>query len=249
MSNVQIVNHLRGSIYHMLPLNNLHGVFAHRALLSKATLDERKINSTSIANEEVQELRSRIFVFNQVERKYRSLHSYVPFYFATHTPMLYFMHANRGQEDIVIFEVERTVLSLPGVLFTDGNASIQRLSKVGKERVGITPATVRVPTCSRKYKPFDSPQGTNPSFSEFYSDIEFLDRLDWEIIDGRDFTTSEQKRIKHAEVLVPDSLLLSQVRGLSVSNLQMVRSVNTLIAQYNLTSVIPSAQFKPELFF
>jgi ssDNA thymidine ADP-ribosyltransferase DarT-like protein len=151
------LEHLQGHVYHMVSINNLPSIFAQKAILSKQRLDQLKISCTSIANEEVQQLRSRIFVFDAEIQKYRSLHSYVPFYFAQHTPMLYIQYTNGLQKDIVIFEVSRTILATQGVIFTNGNATIQQLSKIGAEKVGITPATTNKPFCQRTYKPDNTP--------------------------------------------------------------------------------------------
>lgn len=120
---------LQGFIYHMLTLENLLGVFTHQNLFSKEQLQKRHIVSASIANEEVQNLRKRIFVFDIPSNRYRALHSYVPFYFTTHTPMLKAKHRENILHKIVFLEVSRTIISRPGVLFTDGNASNQQLSK------------------------------------------------------------------------------------------------------------------------
>src|SRR5437667_1983005 len=168
------LEHLQAHVYHMVSINNLPSIFAQKAILSKQRLDQLKISCTSIANEEVQQLRSRIFVFDAEIQKYRSLHSYVPFYFAQHTPMLYIQHTNGLQKDIVIFEVSRTILTTQGVIFTNGNATIQQLSKIGAEKVGITPATTNKPFCQRTYKPDNTPLGTNTNRSDFYSNITFL---------------------------------------------------------------------------
>jgi hypothetical protein len=232
----------------MLPFENLHNVFAYNKLFSKIQLDENKIPFTSIANDEVQRLRSRIFVFDLATRTYRPLHSYVPFYFATRTPMLYVMHTNRSQDHIVIFEVDRMILRSPGVVFSDGNASLQQLSKFTGEKVRIVPATIANTTCRRKYLPI-GPIGTNTHWSNFYGDITFLDKLNWKIINGSNFTTLEEKRIKHAEVLVPDYLPISQIHSISVSNHSMVAKVNSLITEYGLQNHVPTATYNPQLFF
>src|SRR5947209_7641347 len=165
------MNYLDGYIYHMVHFENLRSIFQNGALLSNEILRERGIIARSIANNEVQALRSRIFVWDSSSKNYRSLHSYVPFYFATHTPML---RNNQGiQNRLIIFEVTRHILRNQGVLFTDGNASNQQLSKSKGERVGITPATDLNNPCIRVYRP-GGPFGSNPDRSGFYSNTVFL---------------------------------------------------------------------------
>ncbi len=88
------VDYLVGSIYHMVHFNNLQNIFQRRALLSKERIIQERISSQSIAFEEVQNLRDRIFVWDYSKKAFRNLHSYVPFYFATHTPMLWYNNIN-----------------------------------------------------------------------------------------------------------------------------------------------------------
>src|SRR5438876_1387338 len=178
------VDYLAGSIYHMVHFNNLQSIFQRRALLSKERVIQEKINYQSIAFEEVQNLRDRIFVWDFSKKAFRSLHSYVPFYFATHTPMLFVQYKNGIQNEIVIFEVSRSILKDQGVLFTDGNATNQQLSKYTKEVVEIVPATLMRDTCRRRYRP-NGPNGANTNRTNFYNDVAFLDCLRWDVIIDR----------------------------------------------------------------
>ncbi len=247
MSNI---NYLDGYIYHMVHFANLRNIFQRRALLSKEKMLQEKIPHHSIADEEVQTLRDRIFVRDSLERRYRPLHSYVPFYFAVRTPMLHVQYKGGVQNDIIVFEVSRSLLKERGVVFTDGNASNQQLAKYGSEKVIITPATILNVSCQRRYLP-DGPYGTNASRSDFYSDVAFLDRLDWGIINDQ-YTMEnkrERTRIKHAEVLVPDMLPLGRVQGISAKTQDIVQAVNALIGECGLTGRIPSTVCKPGLYF
>lgn len=109
--------------------------------------------------------------------------------------MLYVQYKNGIQDEIVFFAVSRSILKEPGVLFTDGNASNQQLAKFGKEKVLVIPATLENGRCSRKYTS-RRPYGTNQKCSNCYSDVPFLDRLDWDIINDRWFDEEEKKRIQ-----------------------------------------------------
>ena len=248
--NMPEVDYLRGYIYHMIHFKNLQDVFLRRAILSKEKVLQEKIHYHSIAWEDVQDLRNRIFVWDFSQQRYRRLHSYVPFYFAVRTPMLHVQYRQGIQKEIVIFEVSRSILEEQGVLFTDGNASNQQLSKFAGEKIGIKPATTSDGRCHRKYHPA-GPYGTNMSRSNYYADVAFLERLDWGIIN--DLYTIEDKkertRIKHAEVLIPDLLPLGRVQGISVSTQNMVQDVNAVIAECGLAGRIPPAVYKPNLFF
>lgn len=242
------IDYLNGSIYHMVHFENLTNIFRRRALLSKLKVLEEQINYRSIAFEEVQSLRDRVYVRDIFEGRIRRLHSYVPFYFETHSPMLYVQQRNGIQDEIVFFGVSRVILKDGGVLFTDGNASNQQLARYSSEKVLITPATSSNPLCSRKYTT-GIPYGTNPHCSNFYSDLQFLENLNWDIINDRWFNEDEKKRIKHAEVLVPDIVPLARLQSIYVRTLEMAGIVNTIIAEQGLTGRIPDAIAKPGMYF
>lgn len=247
------MNSLDGYVYHMVHFDNLRNIFRRRALLSKEKVLQEKIHHHSIANDGVQGFRDRIYIWDFSRRKFRSLHSYVPFYFATLTPMLHNKYTEGVQDSIVIFEVSRSVLKEEGVLFTDGNASKQRLSDPEKhirEVVRIIPAATSNTSCQRMYRP-NGPYGTSLSCSDFYSDVAFLDRLDWDGINNKRHIESleEYIRVRHAEVLVPDLLPLGRVAGIAVKTREIVQAVNALLEESGLAGRIPSALRKPTLFF
>jgi ssDNA thymidine ADP-ribosyltransferase, DarT len=246
---VSNLNYLDGYIYHMVHFDNLRNIFQRRAILSKQKVLQERIHYHSIANDEVQGFRDRIYIWDFSRQKFRSLHSYVPFYFATRPPMLHNKYTEGVQDRIVIFEVSRSILKDQGVLFTNGNVSNQQLSKFRGEKVGITPATVGK-ECHRRYYP-GGPHGTNASRTDFYSDLSFLDCLDWDSINNirRIEPLEEYIRVRHAEVLVPDILPLGRVRGIFVRTRDMLQSVNALIEEYGLTGRIPDTLRRLSLYF
>jgi len=98
----------------MVHFKNLQNVFLRRAILSKEMVMKEAIEYQSIAFEEVQSLRDRIFIWDFLKQRYRRLHSYVPFYFTTYTPMLYVQYGRGIQKEIVIIEVSRSILMKSG---------------------------------------------------------------------------------------------------------------------------------------
>jgi hypothetical protein len=232
----------------MVHFDNLESIFQRRALLSKEKLLQEYTAYRSIAYDNVQKLRDRVFVWDASEYRFRPLHSYVPFYFAARTPMLYIQFKQGIQSRLAIFEVSRSIITEKGVVFTDGNASNQQLTADGSEVVRIMPMTPEKRTCRRKYYP-NGPYGTNPNCSDFYSGPEFLEELDWSVINHRDFSGADEIRLKHAEVLIPDILPLSNVLGIAVNNRVMQQDVNNLISQCGLAMRIPFAVIKTNLFF
>lgn len=231
--------YLNGYMYHMTHFDNLRDIITAGAVLSQHELEKKGIKSRSIANQEVQNLRKRIYVWCLPENRFRPLHSYVPFYFTTRTPMFRNQRDNGIQNDLIIFEISRAYIgSLDrSVIFTDGNASNQQLSKSAGEIVQIMPATAASNVCRRRYLPSGQPLGTNINRSDFYADPALLDRVSWDVIDGHIFVEDkeEYKRLKHAEVLAPDRFPLDEMLNICVSSDYMVEAVKAVFAEYGLT--------------
>lgn len=243
------VTYLDGYIYHMVHFDNLRNIFQRRAILSKQKVFQERIHYHSIANDEVQWFRDRIYIWDVSRQKFRSLHSYVPFYFATRPPMLHNKYTEGVQDKIVIFGFGRSILTEQGVLFTNGNASNQQLSKFRGEKVGITPATIGK-ECTRSYYP-SGPYGSNAKRSDFYSDLSYLNRLDWDCINNihRIDPFEEYVRVRHSEVLVPDIVPLGRVKGIFVRTRDMMQAVNALIEECGLTGRTPLALRRTSLYF
>lgn len=239
--------YLDGYVYHMTHFDNIKSILHRYALLSKERGKLEKITYHSIAEESVQDLRDRIYIWDFPAKKWRSVHSYVPFYFAKLTPMLF--KRVEMQRDILFFGIHRSILKSPGVVFTDGNVANQQLAKFGTERVYIVPATSRNPLCRRGYSP-RGPLGANSNCSNVYADLDFLARLNWDVINDRWFNDGDDKpRIKHSEVLVPDIVPLSKVEGISTLTQERANAVNELIKQCGLAGCIPKAVSQPDLYF
>nr|BBH92762.1 hypothetical protein KTA_09610 [Thermogemmatispora argillosa] len=244
------MNYLEGHIYHMTMRQNLASIITLGGLYSKQWLDSNGYKSLSIANHEVQSLRRRIFIY-AYERRWRPLHSYVPFYFARQPPMLYLQYKQRRQNDIVLFEAERRVICERGVLFSDGNAANQQLSAAGCECVYIYPALKVGQRCIRYY---DSGKalGSNPHCSEIYASPECLKLLPWEIITRPGQREDEEsKRRRHAEVLIPDYFPLERVVRIAVSTpatlLIILKEIRGLLGVTG--QQLPPIEYVPELFY
>ncbi len=212
---------------------NLRNILEAGALLSQRELDQRGVKSHSIANQEVQSLRKRIYVWDFDEKRYRPLHGYVPFYFTPRTPMFRNQRSNGIQDDIIIFEVSRDYIGSGGIVFTDGNASNQQLSKSLGEEVYIVPGTTSGSPCQRIYT-LNGPLGTNPHRSDFYADVAFLARINWNVINGNLFIEDkeEYKRLKHAESLCPDRFPLDEMLNVYVSTVEMLKVVRHLFIEF-----------------
>jgi hypothetical protein len=246
-------DYLTGHLYHMVHYNNLSSIFRQGMILSNNELTKRTLSHRSIAAESVQNLRKRIFIRESPGKEYRLLHTYVPFYFAVKPPMLYVQRDNDLQDELLFLEMRRAVIQEEHVLFTDGNATIQQLSDRDHQKVGITAISEHNVLCQRIYKDDSTPHGTNPNRSDIYIGAQFLSRLYWDIINNPNIQTNlvsfeEHKRIRSAEVLIPDHVPLEMIQEISVKNHSLKNKVNELIVQYKLDGKIPFATVKPSLF-
>jgi hypothetical protein len=241
---------LNDRIYHMVHFDNLENIFARRTLLSKHALEQEGIKLRSIALDSVQKLRERIFIWDALINRFRPLHSFVPFYFAKRTPMLYVQYARGLQHDIIFLEVSSRILKEPGVIFTDGNATNQQLSDQNDQKVYIIPASLSKEQ-ERYYSLGNIPLGTNFNRSTFFAHWKLLRHLNWEVIysESRFDGNAEKKRIKHAEILVPDRLPLERLVGISAMSMWQVEKVNDLAKRCGLEGCIPRAVSKPDLYF
>jgi len=241
-------NHLDGYVYHMTHIDNLPGIFRQGAIVSKDIGARNNLPIHSIAEESVQALRDRIFILDFVQKRYRNLHNYVPFYFSKRPPMLYVQQGKGIQDDIIFLATSRSILNNHNILFTDGNASMQKLSKSSGEKVGITPATRNKP-CQRIYKP-GGPYGTNQNYSNIYSDAIFLENLNWDVINSVYHIEpfEEDKRIRSAEVLIPDKLSLATIQYIAVRIEKMKQDVNAIAEEHGQVGFTPLIMLDPSLF-
>lgn len=72
----------------------------------------------SVANPSVQNRRSGTRLPNG-----RPLHHYANLYFNARNPMMYVLSRDQGHENLAVIAVASTILELPGVIISDGNAA------------------------------------------------------------------------------------------------------------------------------
>jgi len=98
-------NNIKG-LYHITHIDNLENII-EKGLLSHTIAHSLKINKSDISNHLVQDKRIHV-------------HNKVPLYFNILNPMTYtFSYKN----DLVIFKIDKKVMLLPGMIYTDGNAA------------------------------------------------------------------------------------------------------------------------------
>lgn len=116
------------------------------------------------------------------------------------------------QESICILKISKDVMTKEGVLFTDGNAAVHTTS-------------------------------TYEHATTFYSDLKDLDKLNWECIYDLYWNDYDDgKRIRCAEVLVPDQIETMYIKSIYVyphtmNNSVLARKIDFIHNKYNIETI------------
>jgi hypothetical protein len=100
-------------LHYITPIQNVPSIMSHGILpLHKA----KKLNHTSVAMQEIQEIRAK-----KVVPGGKPLHTYVNLYFCARNPMMY---KRAGQhKSLCVLRLNIEILDLPRVVIADGNAA------------------------------------------------------------------------------------------------------------------------------
>lgn len=163
-------------LHYIVPHTNIPSILEH-GLLSHRRAD--RLHHHSVANSSVQAQRGRVRLPTG-----RNLLDYVNLYFDARNPMMYVIQEKHLT--LAVLRIDRSVLELPGVMISDGNAArgLTRFAPPTDEGFAIIDETV--------------------VFADFWT------HPDPQIQD-------ERKRIRCAEVLVPDQVPPQFILGAYVS--------------------------------
>lgn len=193
-------------IYHLTHIDNLPTIIEHGAIWSKNHLMSSGLQTINIAHQNIQQRRSQRLV---PCAPYGVLHDYVPFYFATRSPMLYAIYKNRvqdyhGEQDSIIYLVsgiEKLQATKQQFVFTDGHAATD--------------------------------------FAQFFVDLADLDQIDWGIMKELYWQDTEddnnRKWRRQAECLVYHSCPLDAFHGIAVKNEFSLNKVKSRLEQAQLS--------------
>jgi hypothetical protein len=106
--------HLR-HFYHITHISNLDSILKH-GILSHEEAYKNNRNKVDISSRSVQKRRERIELIYK-----RSVHAYVPLYLNPRNPMLYTL--KEFQNEIIILEINASILLKHQHLFSDGNSA------------------------------------------------------------------------------------------------------------------------------
>lgn len=120
-----VIRKLNFRIYHMTHVSNLKGIFENGLICH-----EKVKSYTDISNNDVNKRR----VAKNNPHKI-SLHQYVPLYFNPRNAMLFTCQKKFGQ-DVVILEIDKSVISNDYTLFSEGNAA-RKDSKITTNKLDL----------------------------------------------------------------------------------------------------------------
>jgi len=203
-------------IYHITHIRNLRGIIQAGGLWCDHARLERGIENISIAHQSIKDRRAR----KQVPVAAGGVVAdYVPFYFATRSPMLYSIHKGNvacyhdGQENIVylVSKIGEICNCGNAWCFTDGHAEM--------------------------------------SLSNFYDDLRHIDQVNWRVMAGTFWHDTKEapdrSRQRQAEFLVHHSFPWRKFLYLGVQNPTMAAKVLEEIstAEYQPRIVVKSGWY------
>ncbi|TXL67478.1 DUF4433 domain-containing protein [Cerasibacillus terrae] len=140
------------------------------------------------------------------------LHDYVPFYFAPRSPMLYAIY--KGQ-------VEGYELGQEHIIYLVSRTDVIHNAQL--KYVFTDGHAVMV-------------------FTEFFKDLQELDKIDWDVMNSRYWFDTEEdpdrKRRRQAEFLVHKGIPIDILLGFAVKNEEMKRKVEDVIHKYNFNKPV-----------
>lgn len=208
-------------LFHFTAFQNLERIFSFGAIKSKNLLRSENIKSVNIACNNIQDKRAKTLVGDQG----RTLHDYVPFYFAPRSPMLYsIVHNNvpeaeeTNQEHFVYLVSSVDDLSNQEFVFTDYQAivtyatfynDLSDLDKICWDLIFETPHLPR----------------PNPPFNGY---CKFF------LNNDMDVRYVKRKEARLAEFLVFSQVPIQKISMIIVKNQTMKEYVEKLLRKYNI---------------
>jgi hypothetical protein len=197
-------------IYHITNINNLSSIIQTGGLWCDSERIQRRFDCVGIAHENLKARRARTSVRNRAGQSIAAggvLADYVPFYFASRSPMLYSIHTNNvagyagGQVDVIylVSTVEQVEAGDRPWCFTDGHAV--------------------------------------EAMTDIFATTELLDKIDWGVIGSWSWKNQEddldRKRRKQAEFLVHRSFPWEWFHRIGVVDQRRAQRVTEIITEAN----------------
>lgn len=207
----------KSKIYHITHIDNLFSIIDTNGLKSLHSLEQQEINYQNIAHATIQSQRNSYDVPCGPKK---TLHDYIPFYFAPRSPMLYSIHKgyvdgyDDGQEQVIHLcsKIETVYQTKRLFVFTDGHAIMYN--------------------------------------SQFYDDLVDLDKIDWNIMEERYWANTDEdpdrKRRRQAEFLVYEFFPWKLITHIGVMTTQIQEKVAQIV---RTSSHQPNIQVHPNWYY
>ena len=195
---MMIRDHVR--LYHITPIRNLVSIVTDGGLHTHKHLQQIAAPYVNIAYGHIQDRRSRKDVPCGPRGK---LHDYVPFYFASRSPMLYALkrgltpHYTEGQQPVLHLctSVQQVIDANERFVFTDGHRTME--------------------------------------WTTFFADVTQLDQIDWDVIEAEYWRDTIEdpgrKRRRQTEFLIYSFAPWSLITGIGVINEVMKTQVEAIL--------------------
>jgi len=196
-------------IYHITHINNLPSIIREGGLWCEAKRSDRNLNCLSIAYMALKERRGRTAV---PCGKGGVLSSYVPFYFAPRSPMLYVI--NHGKVD-VYRGGQRPILHLVSTVEGVQNAGLPYVFTDGHAVMAL---------------------------SQFFEDKKDLRYIDWGLMKARQWNDTpadpDRMRRRQAEFLAYDFFPWELVVGIGVMHQRIASQVDSIISNVSHQPIV-----------
>lgn len=208
-------------VFHFTAFRNLKSILKSGALKSKIALKREKIVPTNIACKNIQDKRARTLVGHHG----RTLHDYVPFYFAPRSPMLFSVVCKHvpeaeetNQDNFVYFVAPIANLLNLDFCFTDYQAVSAYASfynnKADLDKI-CWDLIHETPHLPRACPPF-------PGYCQYFQNIDANEKY------------IKRKEARQAEFLVFESVSLDKITLIVVKNEKMKNYVENLLHEFGI---------------
>ncbi|MEA1933431.1 MAG: DUF4433 domain-containing protein [Thermodesulfobacteriota bacterium] len=187
-------------LYHITHIRNLTGIVESGLLLSQSQVHAERVPFINIAHNTLQDRRASTRVPCGPDG---TLHDYVPFYFASRSPMLYSINQgnvegyDEGQGPVLhlVTSIKNVLDAGLGFVFTDGHGIMD--------------------------------------FTDFYDDLKDLDHVDWDVMKATYWADTEddtdRRRRRQAEFLIHEKLPFQYIEEIGVIDRTVQEEVESLM--------------------
>jgi len=206
-------------IYHIVHIDNLLSIIKDGYLFSDAEMRKRSNNSVVIGMEKIKDRR---LTLSLMSHKNLRVGDCVPFYFCPRSPMLYMFHRANSSD----------------IKYRGGQEPIVHLV------VDLQKAISRANTNNYRWAFTSSNAGSN--YFEDFSDLNDLDKIDWQAVHARQWNDREIKEKKQAEFLTEHCFPWELVEEIGVFSQRQYDKIQEL---HISESKLPLVKIKKEWYY